>query len=257
MAHFALAPWAYVVVFLAAGIAGFVDSIAGGGGIITIPVLLAVGLPPHLALGTNKLQSSFGSLAATVKFGRSGLFKLRDIIPGIVATAVGAALGALTVGKIDSTVLSILIPVMLVCILIFLLVKPRFGLEAGKRRLPPLLFWISAGLLLGFYDGFFGPGVGTFWAMALVSLAGLDMQSATAHTKAVNFTSNIVSLIMFFFAGTVVLPIGLIMGAAETAGAYMGSRLVLKRGAALVRVMLITMTCAVLVYLVLKQWIIK
>jgi uncharacterized membrane protein YfcA len=250
-----LTPLAFALLVLAAAVAGFVDSIAGGGGIITLPALLAAGLPPHLALGTNKLQSSFGSLAATLRYRAAGVIRIRDLVPGILATAAGAALGALAVGAVDATFLKVLIPVLLVVIVIFLAIKPRFGLDASKRRLPPLAFWLGAGLLIGFYDGFFGPGTGTFWAMALVGLLGLEMTGATAATKVANFTSNVVSLAVFLAAGTVLFPIGLAMGAAQAVGALLGSRMVLKRGAGFVRAILMIMSAFIVAYIVIRYWI--
>ncbi len=248
-------PLGFALLVLAAAVAGFVDSIAGGGGIITLPALLAAGLPPHLALGTNKLQSSFGSLTATLRFRAAGALKIRDILPGLAATATGAALGAIAVGALDPTFLRILIPILLVCILVFMALRPRFGASAGSRRIAPRPFWIGAGLLLGFYDGFFGPGAGTFWVIALVGLAGLDMREATASTKAANFSSNVVSLGVFLAAGTVVAPLGLAMGLAQAGGAFVGSKLVMRKGAPFVRVMLMVMTAGMVVYLVVRYWI--
>jgi hypothetical protein len=248
---------AYALLSLAAAAAGFVDSIAGGGGIITLPALLVAGLPPHLALGTNKLQSSFGSLAATLRYRAAGLIDFREMAPGIVATAAGAAAGAGAVGAVDATFLKVLIPVLLLCIVAFLALRPRFGLSASRRRIGRLPFWIGTGLLLGFYDGFFGPGTGTFWAIALVALAGLEMRSATARTKVVNFASNIVSLGVFLSAGTVLLPLGLAMGAAQAGGALLGSRMVLKRGAAFVRGILMLMSGGIVVYVMLKYWVLR
>lgn len=246
---------AYVLLILAAAVAGFVDAIAGGGGIITIPALLAAGLPPHLALGTNKLQSSFGSLSATLGYRRAGLFHFRDLVPGILATAAGAGLGAWTVGSMDTTFLKVLIPVLLLCIVVFLALRPRFGLDKAQARLPLLPFWIGGGLLLGFYDGFFGPGTGTFWAMALVGLAGYEMREATARTKVANFTSNIVSLGVFLAAGTVLLPLGLAMGLAQAGGAALGSRQALKGGAGFIRKVLIGVTLAMIAYILLRYWV--
>ncbi len=248
-------PLAFALLVLAAAVAGFVDSIAGGGGIITLPALLAAGLPPHLALGTNKLQSSFGSLAATLRYRAGGALKLGAILPGLAATALGAALGAVAVGAINPAFLRVLIPILLACILVFLLIKPRFGVSAGRRRIPHLPFWIGAGLVLGFYDGFFGPGTGTFWAIALVALAGLDLGAATANTKAANFASNIVSLGVFLSAGTVIAPVGLAMGLAQALGALLGSRMVLKNGAPFVRIVLLVMTAGMIVYLVVRYWL--
>ncbi|HTX73752.1 MAG TPA: TSUP family transporter [Rectinemataceae bacterium] len=251
----ALTPLVFALLVLAGGAAGFVDSIAGGGGIITLPALLAVGLPPHLALGTNKLQSSFGSLTASLRYRAAGIVRFRDMVPGILATAVGAGLGAAAVGAVNSGFLRLLIPLLLLAILVFLMLRPRFGLDAGKKRISWLPFWVGAGLLLGFYDGFFGPGTGTFWAMALVGLAGLDLQGATAHTKVANFTSNLVSLAVFLAAGTVVFTVGLAMGAAEVVGAWAGSRMVLRRGAGFVRVVVLVVTGAMIAYIVLRYWV--
>jgi uncharacterized protein len=252
--HQAISPVVFALLVLAGAAAGFVDSIAGGGGIITLPALLAAGLPPHLALGTNKLQSTFGSLTAALRYRAAGIVRFRDMMPGIAATALGAGAGAFAVGSVDSRLLGYLIPVLLVAILAFLAIRPRFGLRQGERKVAWLPFWIVAGLALGFYDGFFGPGTGTFWAMALVGLVGLDLRGATAHTKVTNFTSNLISLAVFLAAGAVVAPIGLAMGAAEAAGAWAGSRMALKRGAAFVRVMTLAVTGAMVVYVVLRYW---
>ncbi len=253
--HHELSSLGFALLVLAGGAAGFVDSIAGGGGMITLPALLAVGLPPHLALGTNKLQSCFGSLTASLRFRAAGIVRIRDLIPGIVATAVGAGLGALAVGSLGSGPLRLLIPILLVGILAFLAIRPRFGLGAGKRKIGWLPFWVVAGLTLGFYDGFFGPGTGTFWAMALVGLAGLDLRGATAHTKVVNFTSNLVALAVFLSAGAVIAPLGMAMGAAEVVGAWAGSRMVLERGTGFVRAMTLAVTGAMVVYIVLRYWV--
>ena len=250
-------PLAYALLAPVAAAAGFVDSIAGGGGIITLPALLAAGLPPHLALGTNKLQSSFGSLAATLRYRAAGLVDLREMAPGIAATALGAAAGAAAVGAVDAGFLKILIPALLLCIVALLALRPRFGLAASRRRIGRIPFWIGAGLLLGFYDGFFGPGTGTFWAMSLVGLAGLAMQSATAHTKVANFTSNLVSLGVFLAAGSVLFPLGIAMGAAQACGALLGSHMVVKKGAAFVRGMLMLMSGGIVVYVILKYWALR
>jgi uncharacterized protein len=253
--HSALHPIGLVLVVLAGGVAGFVDAIAGGGGMITLPALLAAGLPPHLALGTNKLQSTFGSLTASLRYRAAGIVRFRDMLPGIAATAVGAGLGALAVGAVDAGFLRLLIPLLLLGILVFLILRPRFGLAQAERRVAWLPFWIIGGLTLGFYDGFFGPGTGTFWAMGLVGLAGLDMRGATAHTKVANFTSNLVSLAVFALSGSVWLQVGLAMGGAEVVGAWAGSRLVLRRGAGFVRAVTLAVTALMIAYLVLRYWL--
>lgn len=248
--------WIWTILLAASLIAGLVDTIAGGGGMIVLPILLAVGLPPHLALGTNKLQSSFGSLTATLRFRSAGLISLRNFLPALVATFIGAGLGALTVGLLDAAILKLLIPLFLSGIFLFLLINPHFGHQPNQARVPLGVVWLLGGLILGFYDGFFGPGTGTFWAMLLVGLAGMDLRSATAHTKAVNFTSNIVSLTIFLMSGTVVLAVGLLMGAGQIIGARIGSHLVLKRGIGLIRVLVLSVSAVMIVYLLLR-WFLK
>jgi len=245
----------YALLVPAAGAAGFVDAIAGGGGIITIPALLAAGLPPHLALGTNKVQSVLGTLSATIGYRRAGLFTFRELLPGIAATAAGAALGAAAVGAVDTGFLKLLIPLLLVGILVFLALKPRFGLEGSGRKLPLLPFWLGSGLVLGFYDGFFGPGTGTFWTMALVGLAGFGLKEATGRTKVANLTSGLFSLGVFLAAGSVLPALGLAMGAAQALGAWLGSRMVVARGALFVRAVLIGATAAMIAYIVLRYWV--
>lgn len=234
--------------------AGFVDSIAGGGGMIALPVLLTAGLPPHLALGTNKLQSSFGSFTATVNYARKGLVRPQEMIWGIVATALGAVLGTLAIQRVSATVLSGIIPVMLVIVFLYTLFSPDLGYSDTAARLQKNLFYLAMGLLLGFYDGFFGPGTGSFWALAFVLLMGFNLKKATAHTKITNFTSNIVALIFFLLGGKVVFTAGITMGIGQVAGAYLGSRLVILRGVGLVRFFLLTVVGLTILKLVVDTY---
>jgi len=230
-----LTTWQLVILFAAALLAGFVDSIAGGGGIITVPALLAVGFPPHLALGTNKLQSSFGSLTATINYRRGGMLRFRPLFLGIGFTALGAVAGTLAVQNIDTQWLAHIIPVLLIAIFIYTLCNPKLGEMHQEHRITPPLFYILFGCAIGFYDGFFGPGTGSFWTVAFILWLGFDLRKATAHTKALNFTSNIVALTAFLIGGHVAIVAGLIMGAGQILGAYVGSHLVLKRGTRFVR----------------------
>jgi uncharacterized membrane protein YfcA len=218
------------VLFLAAVFAGFVDAIAGGGGIITVPALMAVGFPPHLALGTNKLQASFGSLTAALNYRRGNLLSFRALALGIGFTALGAIAGTMTVQVVSAEWLKHIIPVLLIIIFVYVLCNPDLGALHKPHRRAPWLFYAIAGCLLGFYDGFFGPGTGSLWTVALVVWLGLDLKRATAQTKALNFTSNIVSLGTFFLGGHVVVFAGLMMGAGQMIGAYLGSHVVMRRG---------------------------
>lgn len=224
------------ILFAAAFLAGFVDSIAGGGGIITVPALLSVGLPPHLALGTNKLQASFGSLTAALNYRNGKMVRFRELTLGVAFTAIGAIAGSVTVQAVEADYLKHFIPVLLVIVFVYMLCKPNLGSIHRPHRMAPGLFYLVFGLMIGFYDGFFGPGTGSFWTIAFILWLGFDLKKATAHTKVMNFTSNIVALIMFLVGGHVVLIAGFVMGFAQMLGAFIGSHLVLRRGTAFVRV---------------------
>lgn len=233
------------LLFLTGLMAGLVDSIAGGGGLITIPVLLGVGMPPQIALGTNKLQASFGSGSAMLTFIRSGTVQLNDCRIGVAYTAIGAALGTITVQKLDPGLLRQVIPWLLVAIVLYTLLIPRLGHEDIHPRLKPGPFFFSAGLVLGFYDGFLGPGTGSFWVMALMLGLGFNMIRATGYTKVMNFTSNVASLVMFICGGSVLWREGLVMGAGQFVGARIGAHMVLRRGIRFIRPVFITMVLAI------------
>jgi uncharacterized membrane protein YfcA len=224
------------LLFLAATLAGFVDSIAGGGGIITLPALLAAGIPPHQALASNKLQSSFGSFTAAMNYARLGLMNPKELYIGVFFTFVGAAIGATVVQFFPAGRLESLIVLLLIVIFIYTAFTPGLGMEAGPHRIAHTLFYTLFGLLIGFYDGFFGPGTGSFWTMAMVLLLGLDLKAATARSKLFNFTSNIVSLGVFIHAGLVLWSVGIVMGAGQMVGALLGSTLVHRRELKFIRI---------------------
>ena len=240
------------ILFAAACFGGFVDAIAGGGGMITIPALLSVGIPPHLALGTNKLQGCFGSLTAALNYRRTKLVKLRETVLGVGFTAVGAFAGTRFVQVLAPQLLSHLIPAMLLVLLIYMLFNPKIGSGAREARIGSSLFYILFGLMIGFYDGFFGPGTGTIWTLAFAIWLGFDLKQSTAYTKMMNFTSNAVSALVFGLGGNVLVLAGVVMGVGQMLGAYLGSHLVLKRGTRFVRVFslaVMTITTAKLLWL--------
>jgi len=240
--------WFYPVLFVTGLAAGFVDSIAGGGGMITLPVLLSTGLHPQDALGTNKLQAAFGSGSATFHFTRAGLVRLNECIHGIIFTAIGAAAGTILVENeriARPELLKLIIPWLLIALAVYLLFKPDLGSVQRKERMTRNIFHLTFGLLIGFYDGFFGPGTGTFWAMAYVMVLGYDLTQATAHTKIMNFTSNIISLIVFLVGGHVLLIPGIVMGVGQMLGARLGSRTVIKQGAGFIRPIFLTVVVAI------------
>lgn len=229
------------ILFLTGLVAGLVDSIAGGGGLLTIPVLLGAGIPPQTALGTNKLQASFGSGSAMLSFIRSKTVNLSECTLGIACTAVGAAIGSYSVQLLDAHLLRVAIPWMLLSIATYTIFSPRIGTHDLRPRLGHNIFYFFTGLTLGFYDGFLGPGTGSFWVMALILGLGFNMIKATGYTKVMNFTSNVVSLIIFALGGHVLWREGLVMGTGQFIGASIGSRLVIRKGTGFIRPMFICM----------------
>lgn len=244
-----------LILFAGGFMAGFVDSIAGGGGIISLPILLSVGLPPHYALGTNKFQSSFGSLMASINYYRGGLVQAKKLIPGIFFTAIGAASGTLAIQQLSQQLLQYLIPILLVIVFVIVLVSKNLGINDQVEKIKPNLFFLIFGLSLGFYDGFFGPGTGNFWMLAFVFLLGFNMKKATAHTKWVNFTSNIVALIFFAIGGKIMVIPGLAMAAGQLSGAFLGSKLVLRSGVKFIRAFFLVVTAATILRLIYTTFI--
>jgi uncharacterized membrane protein YfcA len=227
------------LLFLAAFVAGFVDAIAGGGGLITVPAMLIAGLPPLDTLATNKLQSLFGSGSATLAYARGGHVALGTQFPMAVMSALGAALGAALTTFVPGDVLRALLPVLLVVIALYFLLKPSLGDADKHQRMTPFLFGLTLVPLIGFYDGIFGPGTGSFFMLAFVTLLGYGMLKATAHTKMLNFASNIGAFAVFAISGVIHWKVGLVMGAGQFLGAQAGSRLAMRSGAIIIRPLLV------------------
>ena len=240
--------------FLAGFIAGFVDSIAGGGGMITVPVLLGIGLPPAEALATNKLQSTFGSASAVWAYRRASLVTWEQAWPGVLATAIGAVLGVWAVTSLDSGVLKQIIPFLLLSAVVVFWKRPALGDGTRAPRMGHRTFLLGFGAVLGFYDGFFGPGTGTFWTIAIVLLLGFELLRATAWTKWMNFTSNAVSLVAFLAAGRVDWSAGLWMGAGQAVGARCGAGVAMRRGAGVIRPLLMTVASLAAAKLLWEAW---
>lgn len=241
------------ILFLSGLVAGTMDTIAGGGGLITVPVLFSFPWTPFEAFGTNKFQSTFGSFSATFHFWRAGKIG-KGLILGVLFTAVGALAGAIVVGIVPSLWLKKFIPFLLLAIAIVLYFAKNFGLKPGKPRMAVPLFMTVFGLGIGFYDGFFGPGTGTFWAMAFVWLLGRDLKEATASTKLMNFTSNIVSLAFFLFKGAVHFMPGMAMALGQFIGGWIGTKLVLTKGSRFIRPVMILVAVVLACKLLWDNW---
>ncbi|HKL01169.1 MAG TPA: TSUP family transporter [Desulfotignum sp.] len=240
----------FVILFATGLCAGFVDAIAGGGGLIALPVLLAIGLPPATALGTNKLQGSFGTLSSAVNFIAKGLVDIRQCLAGMAFTLCGAVLGAVIIQRMDPGFIRHLIPVLLLVVFFYTLFSRTLGLKPGSPKMGRHLFFVLFGLGLGFYDGFFGPGTGSFWTGALLIFLGLDMTGAVGTTRVMNFVSNIVALAVFIMGGSVLWSAGLVMAGGQVIGARAGSSLAIKRGAGFIRPFFLTMVFLTIVRLI-------
>jgi len=237
------------VLAFAAFAAGFVDSIAGGGGLITIPALLLAGFSPTAALGTNKLQGMFGSGSATIHYAANGHVDLSRQLPSALLALVGSAVGALLATIVPGDFLRAFLPVLLIAIALYFALKPNMNDVDRAERLSPFLFGLVVPPLVGFYDGLFGPGAGSFYMLAFVSLAGYGVLKATAHTKLLNFASNIGGFAVFAAVGVVYWKIGLMMGVAQFLGARLGASLAIRIGARLIKPLLVVVCVALAVKL--------
>lgn len=223
-------------------LAGFVDSIAGGGGLLTVPALLLAGLDPAQAIATNKVQGSVAAASATYTFGRKGLIEWRKAWGfTLVAFASGIA-GALCVRFLPRPVLEMLIPLLLIAMAVYFAVSRKMKDEDAHARMTALTFGLTAPVALGFYDGVFGPGAGSFYMLAFVTLLGYGVVKATAHTKLVNFASNCGSLLLYGSTGAVVWPVGLAMAGASFLGAQAGARLAVHLGSRIIRPLLVVVS---------------
>lgn len=249
-----MSPPTYLLLFLAGFAGGFIDSIAGGGGLITVPALLATGLPPQVAFGTNKLQSSFGTAIAVRHYAQAGLMTTPGLWTAVWLAFFASMGGAFALTVMSKELLQRIIPWMLASVAVYTALNRRFGIHAGTPKLAPTVFAVIFGIALGFYDGFFGPGTGSFWTVALVGLLGLELRAATGYTKAANLASNLGSLGIFFATGSIHFGAAGSMIAGQLVGARLGSGLVVKKGASFIRPVFLTVVFAMIVKLLWDVW---
>ena len=241
------APGVLALTLLTGVLAGFVDSIAGGGGLLTFPVLLAVLPSPAQTIATLKTQSLFGTLAATVRFTRQGLIRPRTNIVGIVAALVGGVAGAVAVQVISPALLMTIVPMLLVAVALYVACSPRASDIDSQERVSSFWFAILVIPAIAFYAGFFGPGTGAFFMVAFVALRGYGLLKATASTKLLDCMASAGAVLLFLAGSQIVWPVAIVMGIGQAIGAYAGATFVIHRGAALVRPVLVvvslTITC--------------
>ncbi|HPG02634.1 MAG TPA: TSUP family transporter [Beijerinckiaceae bacterium] len=227
-----------------AGLAGCIDAIGGGGGLITVPALMLAGLDPVTAIATNKAQGAAGAMSSALAFARAKMVDWRAATPVALAAGAASILGALSVTHIDRRALEALAPVLLAVIALYFLFAPRLSDKDARARIGPALFAGTLAPLVGFYDGVFGPGAGSFYMIGFVGLLGFGILRATAHTKIANAASNLGSLGLYAATGAVVWPVGFAMALFAFLGAQVGARLAMRLGARLIRPLLVFVACA-------------
>lgn len=232
-------------------VAAVVDAIAGGGGIISLPALLLVGIPPHFALGTNKFAATTASFSSSLTFARSGKVHWPLVKWQIAFTFIGAILGVLTVLKMSSVFLNKAVPILILVVGIYTVFHKNFGLTTNFNGLNSrrILIGCFFALLLGFYDGFLGPGTGSF-LIFVFALFGFDFLTSSANAKVLNFVSNFASLLLFAWNRKIAYVYALPMALFMIMGSYVGTKLAIKRGANLVKPIFVTMSLIVAVKLI-------
>jgi len=237
-------PFQLLGLFVLALVAGTIDAMAGGGGLLTVPGLMATGIPPISALATNKMSAIFSPLSATLHFWHSGRIDIAKLwLPALLAL-LAAACGAASLSFIDPSVLKKLVPFLLIAICGWLLLSEDLGKAPGKPRFSFALISVTLIPLVAAYDGFFGPGTGTFFALGMVGLAGFTLDQATIEAKLYNLMSNLGALLFFLVKGHIVWPFAIVMACGMVAGGAIGARLVIRHGTSLIKPLLIVMSLA-------------
>jgi uncharacterized protein len=237
--------------------AGFIDAIAGGGGLLTVPALLTAGLPPHVVLGTNKLAATFGSCTASVTYYRKKLFNPAFWRQSMLFTAIGAVLGTVVVDMISKAALEKILPLLILLAAIYTLfnrMQPddRLQLPAASNK----LFWQQRlqGITLGFYDGIAGPGAGAFWMVSTMALYRINLLLTCGVARTMNFISNGFSLVAFIALGHVNFALGLAMGLCLMLGAWIGAHTAIKFGSRFIRPVFVSVVIAIALRLAWQAW---
>lgn len=249
-----VSPEILALLVLAAFLAGFIDSIAGGGGLLALPAILLAGAPPVTALATNKLQGLFGTGSAALHYARAGVVSPRaQGLPALIALAAAGA-GSLLAARLPADLIRAVLPVLLIAVALYFALRKGLSDADSHQRMQERTFNATAVPGLAFYDGVLGPGTGSFYMAAFVSLRGQGLLRATAHTKLLNFASNVGSLLVFALVAPVWWSVGLAMGLAQFAGAQLGARLAVRVGARVIRPLLVIVSVALALRLLWQAW---
>ncbi|NRA53341.1 MAG: TSUP family transporter [Gammaproteobacteria bacterium] len=249
-------PWE-IILASAAFVAGFIDAIVGGGGLLTVPALLSSGLPVHMVLGTNKLASTFGTATSSLTFYRNKLFDPKMWLPCIIATFIGALLGAVAVSLVSGAWLEKILPLIIISTAIYTLFKQpgkTIDTKVDKNCIKFKFKQRAQGLILGFYDGFAGPGTGAFWTVSTQILHKFDLLISSGVARTMNFVSNATALVTFMILGQVDYELGLLMGGFLMIGAYIGAQTAIKFGGKLIRPLFIIVVLVISAKLAWNAW---
>ena len=245
------------ILFALAVVAATIDAMAGGGGLLTVPGLMATGLDPVTALATNKFQGTFGAMSSTYRFWRAGKLDLKKYLPGALFAFLGGLAGAATVMIANPETLKSIIPFLLIAIACWVLFSPKLGDVEVVAKIPFSLYIGFFIPFIGFYDGFLGPGAGSFYALSGVALLGLKLDEATARAKLYNFMSNFAPLLFFLVQGKIFWLFGGVMAVGNIIGGQIGARLVIHHGTGLIRPILVVMSFAMSAKLLWQQGLIQ
>ncbi|EOU2461302.1 TSUP family transporter [Vibrio navarrensis] len=256
-----LDPTVLAVLALVAFVAGFIDAVAGGGGMLTVPALLSLGLPPHIALGTNKLAATFASSTAAFTYYRKRLFKPQCWLRAFIATLVGATVGTMAVDAVSTDWLEKILPLIILAAALYTIwhKTPDANHNSATPAPCPMLNkkQYGQGFVLGFYDGVAGPGTGAFWTVSSMALYRLNILLASGLAKAMNFTSNLTSLVTFAMLGHINWGLGLIMGICLMAGAFVGAHSAIHFGAKFIRPVFVTVVSILAIKLAYDAWFVS
>ena len=248
-----LTPMTFLIVCPFLFLAGLVDSIAGGGGLISLPIYMIAGLPAHNAIATNKLSSTCGTALTTIRFIKNGLVNLKLAVPSVIAAIIGSSVGANLSLQIDERILKYIILGVLPVAAFFVLNKKMFnrpGAEEAQVTRRTVIVAVCAAFVVGMYDGLYGPGTGTFLIIAFTVFAHLKVEASNAQAKVINLTTNLTALTIFLMNGKAIIPLGLAAAACNIAGNYVGSGLVMSKGSKIVRPIIILVLAMLLIKII-------
>jgi cupin 2 domain-containing protein len=229
--------YSILLVFLLfmAFLAGFIDAVAGGGGLISMPALIYTGMPIAFIFGTNKLQSICGTAMAVRSYYKAGYINFLTVYRGLIFGFIGAISGAITVNYVSNKFMTFIVPFLMSGVFLFNLFNKKLGVKPGKKRMDEIWFFSIFGFILGFYDAFFGPGTGNFWIIAIVFFLGFTFLEASGYAKVLNLKSNVFSFIIFLYYGKVNFIFGAIMAVGSLVGGRLGAKFVIFHGSKVVR----------------------